>query len=51
MLKDYGIALSFIAGSGLSAPALFLEAWAHDGWQDAKWAFEAIAAWTQTIRD
>jgi len=49
-LLGYGIALSFIAGSGLSTPARFLEAWAIDGWQDAKWAFEAIAAWTQTIR-
>lgn len=49
-LLGYGIALSFIAGSGLGAPAGFLEAWALDGWQDAKWAFEAVVSWTQTLR-
>lgn len=49
-LLGYGIALSFIAGSGLGAPARFLEAWALDGWQDAKWAFEAVVSWTQTLR-
>lgn len=49
-LLGYGIALSFIAGSGLSAPARFLEAWALDGWQDAKWACEAVVSWTQTLR-
>lgn len=49
-LLGYGIALSFIAGSGLNAPAHFLEAWALDGWRDAKWAFEAILSWTQTLR-
>ena len=49
-LLGYGIALSFIDGSGLGAPARFLEAWALDGWQDAKWAFEAVVSWTQTLR-
>ena len=49
-LLGYGIALSFIAGSGLNAPVRFLEAWALDGWRDAKWAFEAVVSWTQTLR-
>lgn len=49
-LLGYGIALSFIAGSGFSAPAQFLKAWALDGCQDARKAFETLAAWTQTIR-
>lgn len=49
-LLGYGIALSFIAGSGLNAPVRFLEAWAIDGWRDAKWAFETVVSWTQTLR-
>ena len=49
-ILGYGIALSFIAGSGLNAPAQFLESWALDGWKDATWAFEAIVTWTQTLR-
>ena len=49
-LLGYGIALSFIAGSGLNAPAQFTKTWALDGWRDAKWAFEAVVSWTQTLR-
>jgi hypothetical protein len=49
-LLGYGIALSFILGSGLGAPIRFLQDWALHGWQDARLAFEAIVSWTQTLR-
>ncbi len=49
-LLGYGIALSFILGSGWGGPAQFLEDWTVQSWMDVNQAFETVSRWTQHLR-
>lgn len=48
-LLGYGVALSFILGSGWNGPAQFLQNWTAQSWKDANQAFETLWTWTQNL--